>query len=84
MALRTADVLPYLDPARWDALARVKRDAWLARWRRGPAAQIRAMAELRVHTHAIRGACPQPERDADLDHHIRLSKLMRRADSARG
>ena len=37
---------------------------------------------LRAHAREVRGPCPAEQREADFQHHVRLSNLMRRADDA--
>jgi hypothetical protein len=83
MGILLEDVAPYVDPNRWESLARLKRAAWLARWERGPAAQIVAIDTLRAFARSA-GAGPSVEaRQQDLLHHIRVASLMRRADGRR-
>ena len=82
MGIDPDSVRRYADPERWRVLAAVKREAWLARWRRGPATQIRSMADLRAFAHTVRGPPSADERDEDLAHHVRMSELMRRVDAA--
>jgi hypothetical protein len=83
MGIRPEDVAPYVDPNRWESLARLKRAAWLSRWERGPAAQMAAIDDLRAFARSA-GARPSvEERRQDLHHHIRVALLMRRTDGRR-
>lgn len=81
MTIDADDAQRYVDPERWRALHQVKRLSWLARWRRGPAAQIRAMANLRAFAHAAAGPPTPLAREEDLAHHVCLSELMRSVDA---
>lgn len=83
MAIRTQDAAAYVDPKRWAPLARVKRESWLARRRRGPARQLEAIDELRAFARSAGGWPSAEAREEDLRHHIRVSALMRRADARR-
>jgi hypothetical protein len=70
----------YFERARWEAVAQVKEEAWLARHREGPAAQLRAMEAIRASVRAVRGLPGPEERAEDLAHHVSMSARMRRAD----
>jgi hypothetical protein len=83
MGIRPEDVTPYVDPNRWASLARLKRAAWLSRWERGPAAQIAAIDDLRAFARSTGARAPVQDRQRDLNHHIRVASLMRRADGRR-
>jgi hypothetical protein len=83
MSIRREDAAPYVDPDRWASLARVKHEAWLARWRRGPARQLQAIDDLRSFAHSVGARASREARDRDLADHVRVVRLMRRAHARR-
>ena len=64
----------------WDAVRLAKDRYWAERIRRlGAAEGLRVGDELRRQAQALHPDWPsQADREADLDHHVRLAELLRR------
>jgi hypothetical protein len=80
---RRADLRSYVQRD-WALLAELKQAQWLAQRRLGPALAMRIADDLRRQVRAARPDWPSDEeRAADLEAHIRVGEILRRASPPR-